>query len=187
MSLTRITDAVVEPFNLAEAKRHLRIDYSDSDLDSDINALITTARTTAEDRLQRTLVSTQWLYTVERIDRCHALPMGPIISVEQVQIRDITGQLQTLEPTDWRLVDDYLMPAVGVQNWATYLVEPGAVRIAYTAGYGDTAATVPKPIVQWIKLALTDLKEQISRSAERPALPQEFADSLLDAYRVLTR
>lgn len=186
MSLIRITDAVVEPVTLAEAKRHLRIDCSDSDLDSDITDLIATARMAAEDRLQRTLIATQWRYTADQLYRCHGLPMGHVMSVQKVEIRDASGQLQPLEPTDWRLVEDSIMPTFG-HRWPDHLAEPGAVCVAYTAGYGDTAAAVPRPIVQWIKLALTDLYTQRSRVAERPAVPQEFADSLLDTYRVLTR
>lgn len=58
------------------------------------------------------------------------------------------------------------------------------MRVTYKAGYGTAAADVPAPIVSWIKLAMTDLYEQRARSAERPAVPMQFADGLLDAYRV---
>lgn len=179
MNPLRLSAPAAEPFDLAAAKAHLKLDYSDAATDALITGLITVAREAAEDRLQATLVQTTWRWTTDRLAPRMRLPMDPIMAVSEVKYTDTAGVLQTLAGTEWRLVDDMLLPAFG-KCWPVHAVEPGAVRITYTAGHGTTAASVPTPIVQWIKLALTDLYVNRGRSADRPAVPQGFADSLLE-------
>jgi hypothetical protein len=58
------------------------------------------------------------------------------------------------------------------------------LTITYTAGYGPAAADVPAPIKSWLLLAIGDMYANRQRSAERPQVPQGFADSLLDPYRI---
>lgn len=185
MTTIRITDATVEPITLDQAKRHLREDLEDAGNDEDIAAMIVAARMAAEDRLQRALVQSTWRLTLDAFPDVIELQMGRIISVDSVQYVDESGNLQTF--TDW-LADlasepGRVVPAYGL-SWPATRAEPGSVRVTYKAGYGTTADSVPAPVLHWIKLALTDLYEQRSRSAERPAVPMQFADGLLDAYRV---
>lgn len=179
MSLIRLSAPTVEPFGLAAAKTHLKLDYSDAATDAEIIGLVTVAREAAEDRLKATLVETSWRWTTDRLTPRMRLPMDPIMAVSEVKYTDTAGVLQTLAGTEWRLADGVLLPAFG-KCWPAHAVEPGAVRITYTAGHGATAASVPTPIVQWIKLALTDLWINRGSSAERPAVPQGFAESLLE-------
>lgn len=186
MTTTRITDAAVEPLSVDQAKRHLREDLDDAGNDEDIAAMIVAARMAAEDRLQRALVQSTWRLTLDAFPAVIELAMGRIISVDSVQYVDADGALQTLDTAAW-LADltsepGRVVPAYGL-SWPATRAEPGAVRVTYKAGYGTTAAAVPAPVVHWIKLALTDLYEQRSRSAERPAVPMQFADGLLDAYK----
>jgi uncharacterized phiE125 gp8 family phage protein len=187
MTITKVTDATVEPLTLAQAKAHLREDLVDTDNDSYITSLITVARTAAENRLQRTLLQTTWLLTQDGFDAALKLQMPRIISVEWLKYVDADGVLRTLDAAGY-LVDTAsepgrVVPAYGT-SWPATRCQPGAVTVQYKAGYGTAAAAVPGPIVSWIKLALTDLYERRGRSAEKPALPQDFADGLLDAYKV---
>lgn len=190
MPTIKITDATVEPLTLAEAKAHLRETQTETHNDLLITALIKVARQAAEDRLQRTLLTTTWLRTLDRFPACGGhveLRMPRTIAVEHVKYLAPDGTLTTLDQAAYELEPTaepgLLLPAYGT-SWPTTRVRPGAVQIQYTAGYGATADKIPKPIVQWIKLALTDLYENRGRSAERPALPQEFADGLLDTYKI---
>lgn len=182
MNPLRLTAPAAEPFDLAAAKAHLKLDYSDAATDALIQGLITVARTTAEDRLQATLIETTWRWTYPCLAPRMPLPMGPAIAVSEVRYTDLAGAAQVLPGSDWRLVDGILLPAFG-KRWPSHFVEPGAVRITYTAGYGNTAASVPPPVVQWIKLALTDLYIHRGRSSDRPVVPHDFAESLLDSCR----
>lgn len=74
------------------------------------------------------------------------------------------------------------MPAVDV-TWPTTQDRINAVTVVYTAGYGASAASVPKTIKHWIKLAVSDLYDNRGLSADR-TVPQDFARSLIDPYRV---
>lgn len=190
MPTIKITDATVEPITLAQAKAHLREEQDETHNDLLITSLITVARQAAEDRLQRTLLTTTWLRTLDRFPFCggHVELYRPrVISVDSVEYLSRDGTLTLLSPSAYELdptaEPGLLLPAHGT-TWPATRVRPGAVQIQYTAGYGTTADSIPKPIVQWILLALTDLYENRGRSAERPALPQEFADGLLDTYKI---
>lgn len=78
-----------------------------------------------------------------------------------------------------------LAPTLGLPWPATHAGCPGAVRVAYRAGYGPTPADVPAPLKQWILLAVGDLYERRNASAEQPATPHQFVDALLQPYRLL--
>lgn len=176
MPTTRTTGPGAEPFDLAEAKVHLRVDGThDDDL---IEALITIVREACEDRIERTLITSTWLYEAEYLCERTRLPMGPIQSVGTVQYLDTDGALQTLPDTEWLYAAGFLLPEHNAV-WPLRLARPGAARITYTAGYGATGASIPGPYIAWMKLALTDLYENRGRSSERPSVPQNFADSLL--------
>lgn len=190
MPTIKITDAATEPLTLADAKAHLREEQDETHNDALITGLITVARQAAEDRLQRSLIETTWQRTLTCFPGAGGaveLYMPRVLSVESVLYLNPEGVLTTLDPGAYELEGaaepGLLLPVHGLR-WPFVLARPGAVRVQYKAGYGASAATVPAPIVQWIKLALTDLWANRSRSAERPALPQQFADGLLDTYRV---
>ena len=193
MPVKRTTDATVEPLTVAEAKRHLREDLQDADNDADISALITAARTAAENRLNRTLITSTWTLTLDEFpeddddEGVILLPMGRVITVTSVKYLDSAGTLTTLDPSLYTtdLTGDIgkIFAAHGT-FWPVTREQPNAVTVVYTAGYGATAALVPAPITTWIKLAIGDMYGQRERSSDRPAVPQDFADSLLDTYKI---
>lgn len=187
MSTIKVTDATVEPLTLADAKAHLRETLMDANNDAYITALIKVARTEAENRLQRTLLETTWLLTLDCFPSVIALSRPPLASVDWVKYLDAAGVLQTLSPSAYAArtteTPGQIVRAYGA-SWPTTQAQPGAVQVQYKAGYGTTADKVPVPIVQWIKLALTDLYENRGRSSDRPLLAQDFADGLLAEYRL---
>lgn len=190
MPTIKVTDATVEPLTLEQAKAHLREEQDETHNDLLITSLITVARQAAEDRLQRTLIETTWQGTLDAFPRGGGhvqLLMPRILSIDSVKYLALDGVLTTLDPAAYELdpttEPGLLLPAHGT-IWPATRVRPGAVQIQYKAGYGTTAAAVPAPIVQWIKLALTDLYANRARSSERPALPQEFADGLLTMHKI---
>lgn len=175
-----------EPVTLAEAKLHLRVDGNDED--AYITGLITVARMAAEDRLERSLVNTPWRVALDGFADAITLPMPPIVSVQSLKYWDADGVQQTLAGTGYVLdaasEPGRLVPAPG-QAWpATQSGRVNAVEVNYTAGYGPTGSDVPAPVRHWMLLALGDMYANRERSAERPSVPQSFADGLLDPYRL---
>lgn len=192
MPTIKVIDATVEPVTLAQAKIQLREEQDETHNDLYITGLITVAREAAETRLQRTLIETTLLRTMEAFPRgCGyvQLNMPRILSVDWVKYMAPDGTFTTMDSAAYELdptaEPGLLMPAYGT-SWPASRVRPGAVQVQYKAGYGTTAAAVPKPIVQWILLALTELFENRSRSGEKPVLPNQFADGLLETFHIQT-
>ena len=180
--IAAVTGAV-QPVSLEEAKAQARVDCADED--GLIGAYITAATDAASDRLQRALVPTRYRLTLDSFPDAIELILPPIISVESVKYIDHNGDQQTLDPQDYYLDSvsepGYLVPAAG-RAWPATQDRINAVEVEYTAGY--PASAVPSPVKTWILLALGDLYEQRTRSAEKPVVPQFFAESLLDTYKI---
>lgn len=186
MPVRRMQQPAVEPLTLVQAKQHLRVDFDDDD--ELITDLISVARETAEDRTSRALILSRWRLTVDAFSPALELPNPPCLSVQSVTFFDVDGVQRTLDPADY-FVDTvsepaYIVPAAG-RSWPATQDRINAIVVEYSAGYGAAAADVPKPVVQWIKLAMTDLYDNRSLSADKPQVPQNFADSLLDVYKMV--
>lgn len=184
MNPNRTTAPSTEPVTLSQAKVHLRVVATDED--DYITALIVAARTACEDRLGRSLITSGWTLTLDSFPSAIVLERGPVIGVTSISYLDADGTTQLLNASAY-LVDTThdigrIVPAYGLA-WPATRRQINAVTVVYTAGYG-VAAAVPMPIVQWILLAIGDMYERRERSAEKPAVTQNFADSLLDAYKI---
>lgn len=177
---------LVEPITLAEALEHLREDEGEAD--DYIESLIVTARETCEERIERTLISSRWRVTMDSFPEAIVLFRPLIISVESVKYLDLDGVEQTLDPQDY-IVDSVSEPGFVVRapnvSWPDAQDRINAVWVDYTAGFGATAADVPAPLRHWIKLAVGDMYTRRNRSSDRPTVPQDFADGLLDSYRMM--
>jgi uncharacterized phiE125 gp8 family phage protein len=185
MATLKITDAIVEPVTLAEAKLHLRVDHNAED--TLITALITATRQAAEFRCQRTLLQTTWELTQDTFTDALRLQYPRIIAVASVKYLDDTGVLQTLADTEYLVDTDsepgYVVPAYG-KAWPGTLDQINAVKVRYTAGYGTTADKVPAPIKQWMLLHIGHYyrNREAGVGAGMQSLP--YADGLLDEYRI---
>jgi uncharacterized phiE125 gp8 family phage protein len=181
----RIAQPAIEPVTLAEVKAQLRITHSAED--ALIERRIRVAREAAEERLERTLITTTWRVTLDAFPTAIRLPNPRIQSVDSIQFLDVNGALQTLDPADY-IVDTVKEPGWIVPGddkaWPDTRERINAVIVEYKAGYGDTADTVPAPIAEWIILAVGDLMGQRTLSSDRPTVPTQFHNSLLDLYRV---
>ncbi len=171
------------PVTLAQARDHVRVDCSDHD--ALIAGLIGVATQAASDRLQRALVPTRYRLTLDSFPDAIELLMPPVMSVESVRYIDINGAEQTMSPQDY-FIDRVsepgkLVPAPGLE-WPEVQDRINVVEVEYTAGYPWSAIT--EPIKQWILLAIGDMYSHSDRSAEKPVVPQNFAESLLDTYRL---
>lgn len=208
MSLTRTVQPLIEPVTLAEALAHLREDAGAAD--AYITSLITVARADCESRIERTLITSTWVVKLttfpsfsyqylqenysRKVDDLIHLPRPNILSVVSVAYVDLNGATQTLTAgTDYQvnLEDAAIAPAFS-KSWPAARDQFNSVTVTYTAGYGTAASDVPAPIKQWILLAVADMYAHRNRSGEAfstkggggKAVPQDFAEGLLDPYRI---
>jgi uncharacterized phiE125 gp8 family phage protein len=176
-----------EPVTLAEALLHLRADADGGANDAYVNTLVSVARETCEERIRRTLITTAWRLTLDGFPEAIQLSRPPVIAVQSLTYLDATGVVRTLDPADY-LLDSvsepgYLVPAYEKQ-WPETRDQINSVVVNYTAGYGATAATVPKPIYQWLLLAVGEMYGTRKLEGERPSVPHGFAQGLLDPYQI---
>lgn len=146
-----VTDALVEPIVVDEARRFLRVNF-DTD-DSLIQLMITGARQATEQFLRRALITQTRMITLDWGPAWVELPYGPIQSVSSVVVRALDGSDTTANPTTYFFNSHTSM--VGLQPaaiWPTH-ISPGGWRCTYVAGYGNTATSVPAAI----KLCLLNL------------------------------
>lgn len=188
MALRKVTDATVEPVTLTEARAHLRAATTSED--TLITSLITAARQACEDRLQRTLIQTDWELTLDAFPDAIPLRMPAVMSVQSVQYVDEDGATQTLSPASYQVdaksEPGWIVPAYGY-SWPTTREQINALTVAYRCGYGTMAAAVPEPLKSWILLMVGSLyenRESVNVAQGIVSVELGFADRLLDTYRV---
>ena len=138
-------------FTTAEAKAHLRVDYSDED--TYIDALVTAAMQHLDGytgRLGRALITQTWAQEFSSFDDKLRLAVGDLQAVSSVTYYDANNALQTLAASVYVGATDSLGPFVSLkpgQSWPSTYTRQDAVKITWTAGYGVVAA-VPQAIKQ---------------------------------------
>lgn len=185
MSLQLITDATFEPVALAVAKAHLRVDGTDDD--DYIDALISSARESAEHVLGRALCTQTWERTLDAFPS-GAIKLGhaPVVSITSITYVDGAGATQTLSGgayvLDTGAEPGVVRPAYGT-DWPAALDTANAVRVRYVCGYAADAC--PKSIQSWMLLHIGNLyrnREVVVIGQAVAAMPS--APGLLDRYRV---
>ena len=185
------TEPAVEPITTATAKIHLSIASAVTAHDTLISSLITAARKYIEDMLNRSLITTEWELTIEQFPASQIdlfLPRSPIQAIDSITYVDADGATQTWESSNY-VLSRYREPArislAYAKLWPTVRLQPDAVAIAFTAGYGDSASDIPQPIKQAMLLLIGHWFEHRSdvETGNLKTVPM-CVESLLNAYRV---
>lgn len=160
-ALVEVDPPAVEPVLLGEAKLHLRVDAPDDD--GLIDALIRAARLYCEGIHGRAYIKRTYRLELDAFPAgVIYLPKPPAIAVVFVTYFDSDGIGQTLDASSYE-VDTAREPArlrpISGTSWPATADQLGAVRITYTAGYGEDPTDVPEDIRAAVKLALGDLYE----------------------------
>lgn len=183
--LVQITPPASEPLTLAEAKDHLRVDFTDDD--TLIGSYITAAVQHLDGPggvLGRALVTQSW-----RLETAAPDARGRVwIDLPPVATADAVETVQDGTPTawssGWRLGFDsgaaFVEPVAG-GRWPAYDDREDAIRITFTAG--TDAAGVPAPIKAALRLQVAELYEY-----REPLVPTDVRRSpalsaLLSPYR----
>lgn len=186
MPLKLVIPPSEEPVTLAEAKAQCRVDGTDDDVF--LSALIQSAREMAEHQTGRALITQTYELVLDAFPSAFVLRHPPIIAVVSVKFLDVAGNQQTLDLADTLLDNDsepgYLVPAYG-KAWPESFPVPNAVRVRYTAGYGDRTK-VPESIKAWMKLMIGNayVHRETVLAGQISTLGRAYWDALLDPYRL---
>jgi len=191
MTEKRTTAATTLPVSVIEARKHLRVDLDDDDVE--IYNLIARATEYAESYTGRVFTDAVWTRYIDNgwpgvivVDR------RPLVSIDTVKYIDTTGSQQTLAASQYRtdLIAGRITPAYGV-SWPSVRSITNTIEVAYTAGYGTTASpvgVVPEDIKHAILLLVgswLENKEDVIKGTIASEMPEmSGARALLDHVRV---
>lgn len=161
-----------EPVTLDEAKVQAIVEHDDDD--EMIQRLIASARSSAERRTGRALITQTW----EQRGR----PQGGVVELRRwpvVEVVSVSGADGPLDADSWR-AELGEFPEVELLDCLD-----GDVTVEYVAGYGDSAADVPPPIRQWILVAVATMYELREAEVTGTIVSRVgYVDGLLNDYRV---
>lgn len=190
MGLKLKTDPTELPVTLIEAKAHL-YNISEND-DTLIEFLIGVATEQAEEITNRQFMRAAYEMTMEILPERFELKKPPLGAVEKIEyIPDGSDSYVLLDPSFY-VVDGTVEPAVVIKHrdmsYPAISWMPNSVRVTFTAGY-ENAASVPKPIKQWILIRIATLfehREEIVVGASVTPIQNDYNDYLISKYRVIT-
>jgi uncharacterized phiE125 gp8 family phage protein len=185
MALVLTSGPAAEPVTLAEAKAHLRVD-SDVE-DTLISSLIITSRLHIEAALGLAFITQGWSYFIDcwPATRDIRLPLRPVQSITAVRLYAADESIETI-PADSYLLDGSGTPARLVRKASTVWPKPSraanGIEIAFVAGYGAAASSVPAPIRQAILLLIAhwhEHREPVEVGAPGVPVPPMVSELLL--------
>ncbi len=184
MSLRLHTDPTLQPITLAAAQEHLRVDAGVEE--SLISILIDAATASAEQIMGRAIMPQKWQLLTDSFDDL-LLKMPTVTAVDSVKYVNTSGVLTTLDPSVYQTVlgSDYeasIELAYG-QSWPDVRNQPECVQVIFSTGYAN-AASVPAPIIAWIKLCVGSLFATRELETINQTHSLGIADRMLDRYKV---
>lgn len=188
MTLERLAAPAEDVVSLAEVKAQMRVDHDDDD--TLIAAMIAAAHDLVDGTgaLGRAMVTQTWGQWTDQAPAWVPLRMGPVQALTAVDYYDASGVLQSATLGEFELFRDgdlYLAKPKAGYAWPTAQVRPDAIRVSYTAGFGDAATDVPAGLRAALKLIVAHWYEH--REAVAPGQMSELplgALVLIGVHRV---
>lgn len=152
-SLKTLTQPVVEPVSVSEAKQHCRVDTTTDD--AYIAALISAAREYVEAYMDETLIDTQYVMRLDAFPAVIELPRPPMSQTAErtaVTITYVTGEAggtATLDATQYRVDRDSVpgkIRTLYAGSWPSHLLDYGSVTVTWWAGRGRDGTTVSQRV-----------------------------------------
>jgi uncharacterized phiE125 gp8 family phage protein len=187
--LVRVMAPTLLPVTLAEAKAHLRITHDEED--ALVARLIGTATSYFDGYagvLGRCILQQSWtLYRDAFPSGAITIPLGQLIAVTGFDYTSTAGTNVAISATDY-VVDLYAGQVLPVSTWPDTSDVPNAVRLTYTAGYGDEIRDVPDAIRHAILLLVGhwyENREAVAVGATPAEVPMAV-DALIAPFRIMS-
>ncbi len=176
MALTLETAPAMEPIAIADMRGYLRLDGIAED--NLIASLITAARLHVEARIGRVFITQKWRWDVESCPPSRLeIPLMPVSIIDSVKLvaPDDSESLFAAE----RYAARILAGKARINLVGAPPASGEALRIRFTAGYGDSADKTPDTIREAIRQLVAHWFETRGVSAEAPP----SVEALLASYK----
>lgn len=189
--LTLVTPPATPLISLDDAKLHCRVDTDDDD---DFLPMLVAAAAdyiSGPNGIGRQLLPATWRLSLDGFPPCGVIrvELGPVSAITSVSYRDLSGALQTLDPSLY-YVDLDARPARVVRAYSTVWPltaygMPGSVKVTFSAG----EASPPADLIHAAKLLIGTWYEGreaivgLDRTATPTDLPVAGVDAILSRYR----
>jgi len=189
MALVLTSGPATEPITVQEAKTHLRIDGTAEDVL--IASLILTARLALEQMLGCAFITQSWSLQLDGWPECGEveIPLSPLLSITSASVKNSSGVPVVISPQNY-IADVSSRPGRLVWNsFAPPLPQVRAlgIEILFTAGFGATAESVPRPLRHALLLLIAYWYEH--REMAEPGLPAthipEIVAGLVAPFRTI--
>ena len=178
----------VEPVWIDEVKAHSRIGITQDDIL--IQDKIIAVRSWIEDNYDLVFCTQTWTLKLE------SFPVGdiliykrPVQSITKIEYK-LNGVLTTLSTAVYAVDLKARPPRITLaynQLWPLIANEdsgPGAVVVTFKAGWGDTAASVPQQVRQFLLFRIADFYENRETYTTEKREPIPFIESLIRSERL---
>ncbi len=181
-------DPDVKLISTADANTHLRF----SGQDTYVDGLVKAATSSLERYLKRVFITQEWEVYYDCWEREMKIPFPKTQTVDSVTYIDLSGVEQTLvEETDYWVVlttdPSYIKLAYDFTPPELQYGRPDAIKITFTAGYGDEATDVPPDLIHALKLMIANYFENRGDIVVGPAgvsrIP-DFVKDLVHSYKI---
>ncbi|WP_411679852.1 head-tail connector protein [Clostridium thailandense] len=188
MALKVVTPPAVEPITLDEAKQHLRIVGNDDDII--LFSMIRQAREFCEDFQNRKYITQTLELVLDDFPKYNYISFencSPVQSVESIKYYDTNGKELIFDKSNYIVDTDSFVNRIVLgycKLWPIITLQTvNAVRIRFTAGFGDKPESVPET-VKWAMILHMRLLYDDYRPDERTKI-EEARNSLLSMNRVI--
>lgn len=169
--------------SLAEAKRHLRVDFSDDDSDIEELVAVATAAIEGPNGIGIALSPQTWRLSLDHFPCEIVVPLGPVTSISSIAYTGADGNPATV--STWRADLDAqplrIWPARDT-SWPSVTCEPGAVKVTFVCGYDETPADL-KAALKLLVGHFYEHREAVTTDLKAVDLPMGV-DAILNRYRV---
>ena len=185
MPLTTITAPLALPVSVEEVKSFARVD--DAQYDVQIAMLIKAATAQAEAITGRALITRTFELVLDEFPAAEIdLQVPDVRAIVSAKYLDPAGAEQTIAASGYAVDDasspSWLLPAAGTA-WPATLTAANAVKVRFTAGYGDTAASVPDDVRLWIIMHAVEGVQSPDGLRAADTRGNQYVNGLLDPHR----
>ena len=176
---------------VAQLREYLRLGSGFSGGAADEAALqgcLRAALSTIEARVAKAIFARRFKWTLAawRDLSAQVLPKSPVADIVSLEIIDLQGVRDVIDPTRFRLEGDTHKPRLVAVSWSLPQIPVGgAAEISFDAGYGAAWADIPGDMAQATLMLAAHYYDHRGAIGEGPeAVPPAVRD-LLAQYRVI--